>query len=88
MLHGLPFLQLGVLLLDFVLVLLGKNTNRVSNYILESEIKDYFLLLYFFYNVTISLIFCIFVLEETCPHVAAMLYKIEKAIRSGIAEQL
>ena len=88
MLYGLPFLQLGVLLLDFVLVLLVKNTNRLSNYILESEIKDYFLLLYFFYNVTISLIFCILVLEETCPDVAAMLYRIEKAIRSGIAEQV
>ena len=46
--HGLPFLQLGVLLLDIALVWLGKNTNRLLDYILESEIKDYLLLLYFF----------------------------------------
>ena len=29
------------------LVWLGKNTNRLLNYIVESEIKDYLLLLYF-----------------------------------------
>ena len=40
---GLPFLLLGVLLLDIVLVWLGMNTNRLLNCILESEIKDYFL---------------------------------------------
>ena len=33
------------------------------------------------------MIFCILRLGETCSHVDAMLYKIEKAIRSGIAEQ-
>ena len=41
--HGLPFLLLGVLLLDIALLWLGKNTNRLLNHILESEIKDYFL---------------------------------------------
>ena len=46
--HGLLLLQLGVLLLDIALVWLGKSTNRLLKYILESEIKDYFLLLYFF----------------------------------------
>ena len=46
--HGLPFLQLGVLLLDIALVWLGKNTNRLLDYILESEIKGYLLLIYFF----------------------------------------
>ena len=48
MFHGLLLLQLGVLLLDIALVWLGKSTNRLLKYILESEIKDYFLLLYFF----------------------------------------
>ena len=52
MFHGLPFLLLGVLLLDIALVWLGKNTNRLLNYILEKEIKDYFLYYYIFYNVT------------------------------------
>ena len=47
MFHGLPLLQLGVLLLDIALVWLGKNTIRLLNYIVESEIKDYLLLLYF-----------------------------------------
>ena len=52
MFHGLPFLLLGALLLDIALVWLGKNTNRLLNYILEKEIKDYFLYYYIFYNVT------------------------------------
>ena len=40
MFHGLPILQLGVLLLDIALVWLRKKTNRLLNYILEKEIKD------------------------------------------------
>ena len=44
----LSFLQLGVLLLDIVLVWLGKNTNKLLNYILENEINDYIPLTCFF----------------------------------------
>ena len=48
MFHGLPFLLLGGLLLSIALVWLGKKTNRLLSYILESEIKDYLLYYYIF----------------------------------------
>ena len=50
MFHGLPFFQLELLLLSILLLWLGKNTYRLLNYILESETKDYFLLLFFFFS--------------------------------------
>ena len=79
MFHGLPFLLLGMLLLDIALVWLGKNTNKLLNYILESENKDYFLY-YIFLQCDNIIDFLYFQTWGTCSHVAAMIYKIDKAI--------
>ena len=88
MFHGLPFFQLELLLLSILLLWLGKNTYRLLNYILESETKDYFLLLFFFFSLWQYNWF--FVFSDIGRHVFMLLLCSAKlkTIRSGIAEQV